>query len=400
MRSRKEYIITKQEVHGHAEFWLEKALKFEYKGTKCTTQMLLQILLLAAARTCSVFAACQSLADAPTDTTIRNALAATLPQNRKELEKRLNAALVTKLPKALLRKSRAVAIDLTLIPYHGEPQLNENEIYRSQPKSGTSHFHAYATAVVVHRGHRYAIALTYVTRGEKMTAVLERLLAIVRERKLKIRHLLLDKAFYSVGVIKYLQDDDHRFIIPAALRGRQPKNKKRAPTGLRALIKKRVGRYSHTMTQGRSVTSVVVQICVAAKSYVHKKTGERHRKKQLYAVRKVNGSPRTIWETYRRRFGIETSYRQMNEGRIRTCTRDPKQRLLFVGIALILRNVWVWLHFQFAKQKYSLEPEVFLELLRFREMLDWITQIVQHALGADRIEGLDVDKYDRVRMAA
>jgi hypothetical protein len=154
------------------------------------------------------------------------------------------------------------------------------------------------------------------------------------------------------------------------------------------------------MTQGRSITSVMVQICVAAKSYVHRKTGKRHRKKQLYAVRKVAGSPRMIWETYRKRFGIETSFRQMNQGRIRTCTRDPKQRLLFVGIALVLRNVWVWLHFRFAKRKYHLEPEVFLELLRFREMLDWITQIIQRNLGADKIEGLDVRKFERVTMAA
>jgi len=41
----------------------------------------------------------------------------------------------------------------------------------------------------------------------------------------------------------------------------------------------------------------------------------------------------------------------MNEARIRTCTRDPRQRLLFVGIALVLRNVWVWLHFKLAKEK-------------------------------------------------
>ena len=40
-----------------------------------------------------------------------------------ELERRLNRSLATKLPQALLRKSRRIAIDLTLIPYHGQPQL-------------------------------------------------------------------------------------------------------------------------------------------------------------------------------------------------------------------------------------------------------------------------------------
>jgi putative transposase len=49
--------------------------------------------------------------------------------------------------------------------------------------------------------------------------------------------------------------------------------------------------------------------------------------------------------SYRRRFGIETRYRQLHEAHIKTSTRDPTLRLLFVGIALILRNVWVWVHY-------------------------------------------------------
>jgi putative transposase len=47
--------------------------------------------------------------------------------------------------------------------------------------------------------------------------------------------------------------------------------------------------------------------------------------------------------TYRSRFGIEASYRQVHQARRRTSTRNPALRVLFVAIALILRNVWVWL---------------------------------------------------------
>src|SRR5208283_4752007 len=80
MRSQTEYIITKSEVHAYAEDWLGTALRFEYQGYKCSGSVVLQVLLIAAARVVSVFAACRSLADAPTDQTIRNALAATLPE--------------------------------------------------------------------------------------------------------------------------------------------------------------------------------------------------------------------------------------------------------------------------------------------------------------------------------
>jgi putative transposase len=36
----------------------------------------------------------------------------------------------------------------------------------------------------------------------------------------------------------------------------------------------------------------------------------------------------------------------LNQARIKTSTQNPALRLLFYAIALILRNVWVWLHAQ------------------------------------------------------
>jgi len=99
--------------------------------------------------------------------TIRDAIEDVLPPIA-ELERRLNRALTTELPKALRRKTRMIAIDLTLIPYHGQPARDKKEIYRGEPKSGTTHFHAYATAAVVHKGHRYTLALTRVEYGETM----------------------------------------------------------------------------------------------------------------------------------------------------------------------------------------------------------------------------------------
>lgn len=396
MRSRKDYIVTKDEVYGYAIDWLSGALRLEYEGTKCTASTLYQVLLIAAARVVSIFAACHDLADAPSDQTIRNALAATLPEID-ELQRRLNLALAMKLPKALRHKARQVAIDLTLIPYHGQPLLSEQEIYRGDPKSGTTHFHAYATAVVVHHGHRYTLAITRVERGEKMKAIVQRLLSIVRRRDVKIKYLLLDKGFFSVEVISYLKRAGHAFITPAVVRGRKPKPS-RKPSGLRALLTKKHGYYPHTLggkVDGKK-RNIQVTICVASKNYRHHKTQKRHRKKLLYVVHQVRLTPRDIREIYRKRFGIETSYRQMNEARIRTCTRDPRQRLLFVGLALVLRNVWVWLHFKLAKAKWSNEPQLFLELLRFQEMLLWITQVVQRLLRADQNQGIDVETYCRV----
>ena len=79
---------------------------------------------------------------------------------------------------------------------------------------------------------------------------------------------------------------------------------------------------------------------------------------------------------YRRRFGIETSYRQMRQARIYTCTRSPRLRLFFLGLGLILRNTWVWIHQTRLAEGSGNRLIVHLELLRFKRMLDWIDREV------------------------
>jgi hypothetical protein len=398
MRSQRQYILTKDEVYGYANDWLSTALRLEHRGRKCTSSVLFSILLIAAARVVSVFAACRDLADAPSSRAVYDALLATLPQMR-ELQRPLNNSLCHNLPRALFCKSRVLAIDLTLIPYHGQPAFDPKEIFRGKPKSGTTHFHAYATAAVVHKGYRYTIALLYVEYGTSMKEVVQDLLQTVRRRGIKTRYLLLDKGFYSVSVLSYLKRVKTGYVVPIILRGRKKKAPKTPATGMRALLKKKNGYYSETI-QGqdgkRKKAKLKITVCVASKDYEQEKTGKKHRKKLLYAISGVRRTWREIRELYRKRFGIETTYRQMNEARIKTCSPDPRIRLLFVGIALVLRNVWVWLHFRFAKSKYSEEPELFLELLRFGEMLLWITEVVQKALGADKTIGIDHATYQRL----
>jgi hypothetical protein len=134
----------------------------------------------------SLFAICLSLADCPTDKTVPNNLIKLLPSYLK-LQQQINIALAEQLPKKFFKKSRRIAIDLVLIPYHGRYDENENEVYRSQPKDGTSHFHAYATACVVEHGQRYTVAIIPVAKGTKMNEVVQALLRQCRSVGLKIK---------------------------------------------------------------------------------------------------------------------------------------------------------------------------------------------------------------------
>ena len=168
-------ILDRKQVHRLAAEHLQAHLKFKDYKRKVSAQVLWSLLLAAAARITSLSDACQRLRDAPSDETARKALLATLPDYA-ALQRQLNAALAGHLPKTLRKHLQRLAIDLTLIPYHGQPFRDLDEIYRGQAKSGTSHFHAYATAYVVRKGQRYTVALTGVKKGEPLKDVVQRLL--------------------------------------------------------------------------------------------------------------------------------------------------------------------------------------------------------------------------------
>lgn len=376
MRSGTSLSISSSQVHQWAVSWLGEGLRLSDHGWKCTAWVVISIVLRAAARTSSIQAACRDLRKGPSDQAVFDALEAGLPKTLKVLEQRLHLALTSHLPRRLLRREWTIAIDWHLVPYYGQPFNSRNELYYGKPTRGTTKFHAYATACIVVRGVRYTVALTWVRRHEDTVTALRRVLAQIRTigpSGLKIQRLLLDRAFFNVPVTQFLQGEDIPFLMPVVFRGRPPKNPRKA-TGLRWIRRQRAGWHPHTLKNGKRQVSL--SVCVAYRTHKNRKDGKRKQQKLLFGAWKVKGSPQEIKELYRRRFGIESSYRQWRQARISTCTRQPHLRLLFVAVGLLLRNVWVWIHDQFLSKGTTPSRQMHLEKLRFRRMLDWIATTV------------------------
>ena len=370
MRQR-QYTLTPAHVQLHASVRMQKHLRLKDHGRKCRADTLCTVLLYAASRILSLAAACAALRDAPSDTTAHDALLATLPDYA-ELQRRLNRALQGDLPHALRRRRQPLAIDLTLIPYHGKPLRDSDEIYRSKAKSGTSHFHAYATAYVIRKGQRFTVALTSVGRHDALPAVLQRLLREAARAGVRPRYLLLDRGFCSVDVIRYLQNARYAWLMPLVLRGRKADHAK-GPSGSRIFAgRKRSGWAEYTMSNATK-RKARFRVCIKCRNHRGER-GRHGRQALVYAFGGPLPASSFPWikETYRSRFGIETSYRQMHQARIRTCTRDPLLRLLYVGIALLLRNVWVWLHWQVLAHRQRGGRRIDLGPLSFRKMLVWL----------------------------
>src|SRR5205085_7428662 len=136
---------------------------------------------------------------------------------------------------------------------------------------------------------------------------------------------------------------------------------------------------------------VTVALCVVRRRRRDRRGGTAF----LYACWGVASSPRWVKETYRRRFGIETSYRQMHQGRIRTSTRRPVLRLLFVGIALLLRNLWAWLHWVALARRRRGGRTVQLARLRLRTMLDWLAHRAEAVFATQAWTPAEAQAVDR-----
>ena len=111
--------------------------------------------------------------------------------------------------------------------------------------------------------------------------------------------------------------------------------------------------------------------------------GRHQREALLYATWGVTHRPLSwIRATYRGRFGIESSYRQSHQARIRTSSRKPALRLLFMGVALVLRNVWVWLHAEVIAQPQRGARQLRLQSMRFVRLLLWLLmEVAKHHTG-------------------
>src|SRR5947209_12660617 len=191
MRQR-HYTLTPAAVRAHAQLLCQRHLRLADHGPKCTAGLLWAVLFYAASRISSLAGACASLLRAPSDSAVHDALLATLPELA-ELQRRANRALQGDLPRCLPRRRQPLAIDLHLIPYHGEPLRDPEEVYRSKARDGTSHFHAYATCYVIRQGRRFTVALTSVCRSEPLPDVLKRLLGQAAKAGVRPRYLLLDR---------------------------------------------------------------------------------------------------------------------------------------------------------------------------------------------------------------
>jgi len=83
-------------------------------------------------------------------------------------------------------------------------------------------------------------------------------------------------------------------------------------------------------------------------SLVPHKKGKLRSKWLFFIVILLDWALDKIYQQYRRRFGVECSYRLLRRVRATITSRNPALRFFLLGIGLILTNAWVFLRWEFA----------------------------------------------------
>lgn len=368
--------LTDQEVLNHAHALLEEHLPLEADGYSCTTDDLLNVLLGVAANQGTIESVCTDLVGAPDADTIRAYFNDQLcVEDLPALAERLNAALASEVPERVRRRAREVAIDLHDRPYYGKQPQDEGLWMRGQAKDGTTRFYRVATAYVIVKNLRVTLAIRFVVPGDDTVTILDDLLKRLKTLRIRIERLFLDRGFGGIAVMDYLTRCQQPALIACTIRGKTG--------GTRALCQGgRSFRTQHTF-RGADPAAFTAELAVCRVFTTAKRTGRRKREADwmIFILIHLDWTPRQARRQYRRRFGIESSYRCAGQVRGWTTSSNPAYRFLLIALSFVLLNVWLHLRWLFTQVPRRGGRWLDIKLFELSRLVKFIIRALERHFG-------------------
>lgn len=140
---------------------------------------------------------------------------------------------------------------------------------------------------------------------------------------LQLRCLDLDRGFYTGEVLRFLLQHDLPFALAAPKKGKQG--------GIKGLVEQQGPGLHPYLVWSPSKGAVAVEVAVVGR-YLQGRWGKQGRERYAFVVHRFPFAVRTLFAKDRRRFGLETSHRLLNQGRARTASRSAAFRLLLANL--------------------------------------------------------------------
>jgi len=220
-----------------------------------------------------------------------------------------------------------VAIDLHEWRFYGS--ADTDHVIPTYPDLGTNRAFCFATLCIVAPRTRFTLAvLPMDANGFRAKREAVRSLLETAKQYVSIRHVYLDCGFYQVHVVAELEQQDVEYIVRA-----RPSSgmKDRLSAGAETVADE------YTMQRKRKPTA---SVDVTVFAVPHRTSEDEH----VWFVTNLDvesSTARAHAAAFRRRWGIETSYRHLGDFLPRTSSSTFSVRLFYFLFAVSLYNLWV-----------------------------------------------------------
>lgn len=211
----------------------------------------------------------------------------------------------------------ALAFDWHDIPYYGSHQTEG--VIGTKPKNGTAYAFSFLTVSILTPRKRIVLAVIPLKSRNNLPATVLQLLSHVKQRIKSLLYVAFDNGFQDSQLLQALINQQTPFVIP-----------------LRDTVKlqkrwrwKRYAKRFNYFTQGMEI-DVVEAVDTRANRY--------------FLGTNMSGRPKTILKLYKKRWGIETSYRMIGQFQSKTTSNSYAIRVFYFVLAVLLYNIWVLLN--------------------------------------------------------
>jgi putative transposase len=370
-------ILTDEKVLTEAHTMLSEHLELEASGYKCSSDDLYNVLLGVAANRGTIEAVCADLVGTPDPQTIRDYINEQIcVEELAQLEAQLNKALVTYIPPRVWRRPQDIAMDFHDRPYYGKAPQEEGLWVRGRAKDGATRFYRIATSYIILNGLRFTLGICFVLPGDTTVGVLKKLLKRVKGLHIQVHRLLLDRGFAGIEVQYHLERQQIPALIACPIRGKKG--------GTRALCRGRKGyRTRYTFKNAKTKLSRAADLAVCRVFTTAKRTKRLKRRATwwIFILIQLDLSPRQVRRLYRRRFGIETSYRCAAQVRGWTTSPNAAYRFLLMALGLFLLNVWMILRWHFTQLPRRGGRKLDMKQFQLSRFIKFIVRALEHHYG-------------------
>lgn len=323
---------------------LQDNIGLDVAGSKADTEMVLNVMLHAASTEQSIEASCAELEESADSNTIREYLNDYFQLEKLEdIESQINSSLTAVIPRKVRRKAQEIGIDLHDQPFYGKDPTLLACTCGGEAKAGTTRFFRIATVYLRCDNVRLTLGVIFVLPDTDLVTIVANLLADVKLKKIRVARLYLDRGFANNAIYKYLLKEKYPAIILCPIRG------KATGDGTRSLCKGHKSYVTKHCFNSQKHGNCEVELAMIRKLIFNKELQKRTEQWFAYVLIHTKPPLKKIFQLYRHRFAIESSYRLMRQLRVRTNSRNPMMRFIYMALGFILVNIWVYLQFLFTQ---------------------------------------------------